>query len=474
VNYPAAYPGVLAVGAVARDGQLASFSARHRYVALTAPGVDLVAAAPGGGYPQVSSTSSASAIVAGVAALIWSRFPQLTAAQVSQALAGSATVTTAATVGGDQAGTGHGTVDAARALDLAAGISSASSPAAGPPQAPGRNHDASAMAGSLVRYVVAGAAGLIVLLLVLLMVMRSRRKRPAEPSRARPRGQHEQRRPERRPSPGPLVVSPGRPAGAAPAPALASGPGSPARGATGTGPLRAIPAGAASWQAAGGWQGTSVGEIATPRPAPERPAIAPAPKPPRPATGSGGPPWAPAPEPGRQIGPLPVAANSAMPLNRGPALRVPGDMTSLAGSNPDAPAPAAPGPDLADPDFPPRPVTAGGDPGRAAHAPGPNRASLGFAAAPVPADFGPPEPEGVTASRLAPDFTVPSPAAGLLLSGDGGAADNAPRSAPGPAAARRPRANPGYIWDLAGHDVFPAADPVGGGPLEGRQSRDPD
>ena len=38
MNYPAAYPGVIAVGAVARDGQLAPFSSRHSYVSLTAPG----------------------------------------------------------------------------------------------------------------------------------------------------------------------------------------------------------------------------------------------------------------------------------------------------------------------------------------------------------------------------------------------------------------------------------------------------
>ena len=49
---------------------MAGFSARHGYVAVTAPGVNLVAANPDGGYPQISSTSTSSAIVAGVAA--WS------------------------------------------------------------------------------------------------------------------------------------------------------------------------------------------------------------------------------------------------------------------------------------------------------------------------------------------------------------------------------------------------------------------
>src|ERR1700677_118206 len=44
VNYPAAYPGVVAVGAVSRDGQLASFSSSHSYVTLTAPGAELMTA----------------------------------------------------------------------------------------------------------------------------------------------------------------------------------------------------------------------------------------------------------------------------------------------------------------------------------------------------------------------------------------------------------------------------------------------
>ena len=88
VNHPAAYPGVIAVGAAARDGQLAPFSSRQSYVTLTAPGVDLMAAIPPGGYATISSTSASSGIVAGVATLILSRYPHLTVAQVSRALTG--------------------------------------------------------------------------------------------------------------------------------------------------------------------------------------------------------------------------------------------------------------------------------------------------------------------------------------------------------------------------------------------------
>src|SRR6185295_3415640 len=82
-DHPAAYTGVIAVGAIARNGQLAPFSSRHSYVSLTA-------AVPPGDYARISSTSTSSGIVAGVAALIRSRFPHLSAAQVGQALTGGA------------------------------------------------------------------------------------------------------------------------------------------------------------------------------------------------------------------------------------------------------------------------------------------------------------------------------------------------------------------------------------------------
>ena len=80
---------------------------------------------------------------------------------------------------------------------------------------------ASTLAGSLVRYIVAGLGGLIVLLLVLLLVMRSRRERAraaatAAPgsARARPHGLHEHRRaePEARARPGRRRARPGSPA----------------------------------------------------------------------------------------------------------------------------------------------------------------------------------------------------------------------------------------------------------------------
>ena len=105
VNYPAAYPGVVAVGATARDGSLAPFTNRRSYVALTAPGsgqtpgtagttgnpvAGLTVAAPGGGYQSLASTDMSAALTAGVAALIRSRYPRLGVAAVTRALSRAA------------------------------------------------------------------------------------------------------------------------------------------------------------------------------------------------------------------------------------------------------------------------------------------------------------------------------------------------------------------------------------------------
>jgi subtilisin family serine protease len=118
VNYPAAYPGVLAVGATERDGQLAPFTSRLSYVALTAPGSGLIVADPAGGYQTLSTTDMSTALTAGVAALIRSRFPLLTAAQVARALEAGARPPGAHPA----AGNGHGALDAREALVIAASL----------------------------------------------------------------------------------------------------------------------------------------------------------------------------------------------------------------------------------------------------------------------------------------------------------------------------------------------------------------
>jgi subtilisin family serine protease len=149
VNYPAAYPGVIAVGATARDGELAPFTNTGAYVALTAPGASgpaaapdpdsamarppagLTVAAPGGGYQTLASSDMSAALTAGVAALIRGRYPWLTAAEVTQAIEDGATSPGAAGTGSGTtsaataAGRGHGALNAAKALARAAAVAAA-------------------------------------------------------------------------------------------------------------------------------------------------------------------------------------------------------------------------------------------------------------------------------------------------------------------------------------------------------------
>src|SRR5712691_4541809 len=115
VNYPAAYPGVISVGAFDKNFTKAPFSSHEPYVTITAAGAGVAAESPSG-YTTISSTGAASAVVAGIAALIRSAFPALTPAQVTKALISS---TRFGRPGGRRIGSGYGTADAARALRTA-------------------------------------------------------------------------------------------------------------------------------------------------------------------------------------------------------------------------------------------------------------------------------------------------------------------------------------------------------------------
>jgi membrane-anchored mycosin MYCP len=87
-RYPAAYPGVIAVGAVGPDGQVSAFSQTDTGVSLVAPGVDVVG--PGAGDDGLvvgeQGTSFAAPFVTGTVALVRAYRPELTAAQVKHRL----------------------------------------------------------------------------------------------------------------------------------------------------------------------------------------------------------------------------------------------------------------------------------------------------------------------------------------------------------------------------------------------------
>ena len=113
VSFPAEYPGVLGVGAVTIAGTPASFSSGNLSVQVAAPGKGVPAQGRNGSYYTVDGTSPACALVAGVAALIKSRYPGISPAQVAEALRTSAQQTPA---GGYDVNTGFGIVNAGAAL----------------------------------------------------------------------------------------------------------------------------------------------------------------------------------------------------------------------------------------------------------------------------------------------------------------------------------------------------------------------
>ncbi|MFC0507582.1 type VII secretion-associated serine protease mycosin [Micromonospora costi] len=88
--YPAAYDGVLGVGAVTAQGIRAAFSQTGPYVDLVAPGSDVLMAAPGQGHHRAEGTSYAAPFVAATAALLREYRPELTAAQVIERITASA------------------------------------------------------------------------------------------------------------------------------------------------------------------------------------------------------------------------------------------------------------------------------------------------------------------------------------------------------------------------------------------------
>jgi len=90
VEYPAAFPGVLAVAATTAGDTLASFSNGGPQVDVAAPGVDIFSTSDHNQYAVMSGTSMAAPHVSGLAALVWSLQPALTADQVTHVITSTA------------------------------------------------------------------------------------------------------------------------------------------------------------------------------------------------------------------------------------------------------------------------------------------------------------------------------------------------------------------------------------------------
>lgn len=88
--FPGADSHVIGVTATDAADQIFAKANQGAYVAVAAPGVDILAPLPGGKYGVSSGTSLSTAYVSGLAALMLSRNPALTADEVRQALVQSA------------------------------------------------------------------------------------------------------------------------------------------------------------------------------------------------------------------------------------------------------------------------------------------------------------------------------------------------------------------------------------------------
>jgi len=128
--YPAADPNVIAVSATDVDDHLLDVANRGRQIAVAAPGVDVLLPAPGGRYQIATGTSFAAAHVAGIAALMLAKNPQLGPEQVRAILA-----TTARDLGpkGRDDQFGAGLADAFKAVTAAVNTGGPTVASAAPP-----------------------------------------------------------------------------------------------------------------------------------------------------------------------------------------------------------------------------------------------------------------------------------------------------------------------------------------------------
>jgi hypothetical protein len=325
-NFPADYPGVISVGAFDSSFIKAPFTSHRPYVTLTAAGSGMIAATPGG-YTAVSSTSAASAIVTGIVALIKSQYPELTPAQITQALTSSTVFHPA---GGMADGSGHGTADAGRALAAAKVIAGAGIPRAGAgevartqPAAPPVPFVDQALGPKIKRDGLISGALLVVLLVPITAfgLVRRQRRRARQP--ARPEHEPVARTPYAHHEDSPadqmaqyFAAVPAQPADAA----RATG--------TGTGPLAVRSSTYA--RGTGGFGGTfadtgsppgddsRIGQLSRPpRPGVTRSTAA------RPPKVSGSPPWEPAAKPDTELpwaaSPAPLPRRTPVPLPAAPA-----------------------------------------------------------------------------------------------------------------------------------------------------------
>lgn len=201
--FPAAAPGVVAVGAISNNGEIWKDSNYGPHLMLSAPGVNIRSAGPDGQYRQASGTSDATAYVSAAAALLRAKFPDLTAGQIVNRLTQTATVPSGGETPDPRYGYGFIRPYSALTEDIPAGpvngplkqakgaeqqqdssgqgSSGQDSSGQGEEAADDRADDAeSTFSGPVLALL--GAGGLVVLVVIIVLVLRSRRNRSGPPS----------------------------------------------------------------------------------------------------------------------------------------------------------------------------------------------------------------------------------------------------------------------------------------------------
>ena len=117
IGFPASYDNVISAAAIGSDEDHASYSQYNHQVELAGPGTLVRSTTPGNSYGFKSGTSMASPHIAGVAALVWSHYPECSNAQIRNTLA--ATAEDQGDVGRDHF-FGYGIVKAKAAVDMLA------------------------------------------------------------------------------------------------------------------------------------------------------------------------------------------------------------------------------------------------------------------------------------------------------------------------------------------------------------------
>jgi subtilisin family serine protease len=129
--YPGADPNVIAVTATDVNDKLFAGANRGRYIAVAAPGVDILVPAPDNTYQMTTGTSVASAEVSGLAALLLERNPDLGPEDVRRILTSSARRLTSKDRDDDF---GSGLIDPSKAIQTAGDFKSVEVTASAPPR----------------------------------------------------------------------------------------------------------------------------------------------------------------------------------------------------------------------------------------------------------------------------------------------------------------------------------------------------